>query len=84
MPVSSQRGVVMKLASTPARSVKTTLSRSKPPASRISRFTVSCAVSHMLRQAMTVTTGLPLSSRRPAALFRNAVAGPAGARNHTW
>src|SRR5882762_6166078 len=83
-PVSSQRGVVMKLASVPPRSTNATLSRNRPPASWIKRLTASCAASHMLRHAITVTTGRPRMSLLPVSLFRKAVMGPEGARYQTW
>src|SRR5687768_10452532 len=60
-----------------------TLSISRAPRSVSNAFTVSCAVSHILRQAIRVITGL-LFKTRAAGDFRNAVIGSDGDRNHTW
>ena len=84
LPLSNQRGVVMNVASVGPGSVSTTLSISRAPASTSSDFIFSCAASHMLRHAMTVTTGLPRNTRCATGCLRNAVMGCDGAKNQTW
>lgn len=83
-PVSSQRGVVIRVARVGAVSVSTTLSRRRAPAAPRSPFSFSWASSHMFRQAMTVTTDLPASRRRATGCWRKAATGWLGVRNHTW
>jgi hypothetical protein len=79
-PQISHAGVVKKVASVGPGSVSTTLSMSRAPTSSSMPLSFSCASSHMLRQAMTVTTGLPSSRRAASGCFRKAVTGCEGAR----
>ena len=44
----------------------------------------SCAMSHMFRHAINVTTGLSASSDFAASLCMNAVTGRDGDKNQTW
>jgi hypothetical protein len=83
-PQMSQAGVVKKVASVGPGSVSTTLSMRRAPTSASMPLSFSWASSHMLRHAMTVTTGLPSSRRAASGCFRKAVTGCDGARNHTW
>ncbi len=82
---TASTGVVMKVASVGPGSVSVTLSIRRAPASASSAFVFSWADSHMLRQAITVTTGLPAQQlAAPRGCCRNAVTGCDGARNQTW
>ena len=83
LPVSIQRGVVMKVAKLGPGSVSTMWSQCRAPACESQPFMRSCASTHILRQLMSVTTGVLRSSARPSADCTKAAIGGHGARNQT-
>ena len=83
LPLNNQNGVLHKLAMVGLGSTSATLSSRRAPQSFSSAFIFSCASIHILRQAITVTTGLPASSFFACGCLRNAVIGSDGARNQT-
>ena len=83
LPLSSHSGVVHRLAMVGLGSTSATLSRRRAPQAPRRPLTFSCASIHILRQAMTVMTGLPAINRLASGCLRNAVIGCDGARNQT-
>ncbi len=83
-PVNIHSGVARKLAALPHASVSTMLSSSRAPSASRRALSFSWAISHMLRQPISVTTGVPRSSRAASGEARKLVMGRDGERNQTW
>src|SRR5690625_7678637 len=83
LPVSIQRGVDKKLATVPHSSTRAALPTNRAPRRVRCVRTFSWACSHMLRQAITVTTGVSLSNFSAKGRRKKAVTGMDGDKNRS-